>query len=70
MSHLIELPDPVYNALEEAAADCGTTPAKWIAEQLKRAAAPGAAKPCPEVAEYDISNGDDVLWREPVARPR
>ncbi len=70
MSQLIELPDPIYDALEEAAADSGITPAKWIAEQLRRASAPACSPPIAEAAEYAVSNGDDVLWREPPAPPR
>ena len=34
MSRNLELPEPVYNALESAAAATGTTPAGWIAAQL------------------------------------
>jgi hypothetical protein len=34
MSRSVDLPDPVYAALEEAAASSGTTPAGWIAAQL------------------------------------
>ena len=45
MSHVVEIPDPVYSALEKAALAVGTTPAGWIAAQLARAASadPGAA---------------------------
>jgi hypothetical protein len=34
MSKSLELPDPVYDALEQAASDCGTTPVGWIASKL------------------------------------
>ena len=34
MSRMIELPEPIYNALEEAAAATGTTPVAWIASHL------------------------------------
>jgi predicted transcriptional regulator len=68
MSHLIELPDDVYNALEEAAANCGTTPAKWLAQALKQSAAL-SAEPA-QARDYHQGNGvcaldfDDVFWRE------
>jgi hypothetical protein len=34
MSHNLELPDPVFDALQQAAAASGTTPVGWIAAQL------------------------------------
>lgn len=71
MSHLIELPDDVYNALEEAAASCGTTPAKWLESQLKQLAsapAPALAR-CPEPVPTIDSDYNDVFWRE-TATPR
>lgn len=75
MSHLIELPDDVYNALEEAAASCGTTPAKWLAQMLKQPAAISTEAARPNA--HPLSNGacaldcDDIFWREPTApRPR
>jgi hypothetical protein len=34
MSRSLELPDPVFDALEKAASASGTTPAGWIAAQL------------------------------------
>jgi len=39
MSRLLELPDPVYAALEEVAASSGLTPAGWIAAHVSRATA-------------------------------
>jgi hypothetical protein len=38
MSRSIDLPDPVYAALEEAATASGTTPAEWIAAHLPQPA--------------------------------
>lgn len=34
MSKSLELPDPVYDALEQAASASGTTPVGWIAAKL------------------------------------
>ena len=34
MSRMLELPDPVYQALEQAATAKGLTPAAWIAAHL------------------------------------
>jgi hypothetical protein len=71
MSHVIELPDDVYNALEEAAANCGTTPAKWLADQLQQPAlvtTTAAGTPSKSPCEIDC---DDVFWRETgTPRPR
>lgn len=36
MSHMLEIPDPLYAALEEAASAAGTTPLGWIAANLPR----------------------------------
>lgn len=40
MSKSLELPDPVYDALEQAANACGTTPVGWIAAHLLPAEPP------------------------------
>jgi hypothetical protein len=37
MSHTLEIPDPVYAALKEAADASGLTPADWIAAHLPQA---------------------------------
>ncbi|HEX5472714.1 MAG TPA: hypothetical protein VFW73_12560 [Lacipirellulaceae bacterium] len=34
MSQILELPDPVFDALQEAATASGTTPVGWIAAHL------------------------------------
>jgi hypothetical protein len=48
MSRTVELPDEVYQQVEEAAAAVGTTPAGWIAAQLpKRESEPPAAPQVP-----------------------
>ena len=36
MSRSLDIPDPVYTALESAAAANGTTPVGWIAAQLQQ----------------------------------
>lgn len=38
MSRTLELPDPIFADLEEAAAEAGLTPAAWIAARLPTAA--------------------------------
>lgn len=40
MSRTMELPDSLYEALEEAAAARGMTPEDWIAEQLAKETLP------------------------------
>ncbi len=40
MSRNLELPDPVFDALQQAAAAGGTTPAGWIAAHLPKRTAP------------------------------
>ena len=35
MSRTLELPEPLYTALEEAAKESGTTPQGWIAAHLE-----------------------------------
>jgi hypothetical protein len=40
MSHLLEIPDDLYMALQAAAEACGTTPLGWIAAHLPLAAEP------------------------------
>jgi len=37
MSHTLEIPDPLYSVLEEAAAANGLTPVDWIAAHLPQA---------------------------------
>ena len=36
MAHVLEIPDPLFAALEAAAETSGKTPVEWIAEQLTR----------------------------------
>jgi hypothetical protein len=47
MSQVVEIPDPVYSALEKAAQAIGTTPVGWIAAQLA-----GADIPVPDKAAH------------------
>jgi hypothetical protein len=43
MTKTLQLPDPLYDALERAAEASGTTPAGWIAARLPRPHDEGAA---------------------------
>ncbi|MCP3960985.1 MAG: hypothetical protein GY719_24325 [bacterium] len=36
MAHILEIPDPLFAALETVAETSGKTPVEWIAEQLAR----------------------------------
>jgi hypothetical protein len=47
MSQPLELPDEVYSALQEAAAESGMTPADWIAARLP----PKRREPLPQHAK-------------------
>jgi len=40
MSHILELPDELYTALQAAADTSGTTPLGWIAAHLEHAEGP------------------------------
>jgi hypothetical protein len=51
MSRTIELPDPVYAALEQAARANGTTPAEWIAAHIP-AATPADGETAPPKREW------------------
>jgi hypothetical protein len=51
MSRTIELPDAVYDALEQAAQANGTTAAEWIAAQIP-AAAPADGQTHPRKLEW------------------
>ena len=46
MSQNLELPDPIFDALQQAAVASGTTPVGWIAAHL-----PPASKRAPENAK-------------------
>ena len=50
MSHLLEIPDEVYTALQAAAEACGTTPLGWIAAHLPPAAEPAGTHEAPTEA--------------------
>lgn len=49
MSRTIELPDPVYTALQEAASASGLTPAAWIAAHLPSAPQPAGEEEPPRM---------------------
>jgi len=44
MSHTLEIPDPLYTVLEEAAEASGLTPVDWIAAHLPQAQQADEAK--------------------------
>jgi hypothetical protein len=44
MSRILEIPDPVFTALRQAAEACGMTPVGWIAAHLPQPAAPEPAE--------------------------
>jgi hypothetical protein len=48
MSHLLEIPDELYAALQAAADATGTTPLGWIAAQLQPTAGTIAANELPD----------------------
>ncbi len=50
MSQMLELPDPIYQALLEAAQASGKTPVAWIAEKLPKLRA------APTAEEREIAN--------------
>ncbi len=52
MSQILELPDPVFDALQQAATASGTTPVGWIAAHLHAA---------PPPAGDEIRNGPKTL---------
>ena len=45
MSQFLELPDDVFAAVQDAAAEAGTTPATWVAAKLPPRPAPSDAAP-------------------------
>lgn len=51
MSHSLDLPDPVYDALQQAASASGTTPVGWIAAHLPPSAPPTAANGAKTLAD-------------------
>ena len=55
MSQPLELPDPLYAALKQAAEASGTTPVGWIAAHLPQNSPEQAAAPSTTLA--DLLNG-------------
>jgi hypothetical protein len=77
MSRPLDLPEPVYDALSQAALASGTTPVGWIAAhlpntQLSRAVddTPGPANGAKTLADLftgrtgRIASGDALAWSE------
>ena len=59
MAHVLEIPDPLFAALEAAAETSGKTPVEWIAEQLarKRAGQPGTRRPASASTLAELMEG-------------
>jgi hypothetical protein len=55
MSHLLEIPDELYTALQAAAEACGTTPLGWIAAHLSPAAEPASTSEAPAKAAKTLA---------------
>jgi hypothetical protein len=55
MSRSLEFPDPIYDALEQAAAASGTTPLGWIAAHLPPT--PGISDPNGAQSLSDLFKG-------------
>ena len=55
MSHLLEIPDALYTALQAAAKACGTTPLGWIAAHLSPAAEPAGTHDAPAGAPTTLA---------------
>jgi hypothetical protein len=51
MSQNLELPDPIFDALQQAATASGTTPAGWIAAHLPPSSTPPAANDAKSLAD-------------------
>ena len=67
MSRNLELPDPVFDALQQAAAAGGTTPAGWIAAHLpERPATDSGAKSLAELFAGHL-NGISSGSAEPLS---
>jgi hypothetical protein len=55
MSHLLEIPDELYTALQAAAEARGPTPLEWIAAHLPPAAEPAGTHDVPERAPTTLA---------------
>ncbi|HEY3394576.1 MAG TPA: hypothetical protein VGK58_17830 [Lacipirellulaceae bacterium] len=70
MSHNLELPDPIYDALQQAAAANGTTPLGWIAAHLPGATQVVASNGAKSLADLfagrtgRIASGGDLALSE------
>ena len=66
MSHLLEIPDELYAALQAAADATGTTPLGWIAAQLPPTAGTVSAHDAPEGGSKTLAD----LFARRVGRVR
>jgi hypothetical protein len=51
MSRSLDIPDPIFDALQQAASASGTTPVGWIAAHLPSSPAPPAKKNAKTLAD-------------------
>jgi hypothetical protein len=56
MSHLLDIPDDLYAALQAAAEACGTTPLGWIAAHLSPATEPAGTHEAPAGASKTLAD--------------
>lgn len=61
MSQMLELPDPIFAALREAARSSGTTPAGWIAARLPAPPPTNGQPPEPMLADDEIARANARL---------
>ena len=55
MTHTVELPDNVYQIIQQAAEKEGITPAQWIAATVSRIGSPVPADPAPQSAREALA---------------
>jgi hypothetical protein len=56
MSQNLELPDPIFDALQQAAAASGTTPVGWIAAHLPPSSTSPAANGAKSLADLMVGH--------------
>jgi hypothetical protein len=69
MSRIIELPEPVYLALRDAAEASGISPAAWIAAQVGAPTEPGSGPTARTLAELFAGRVGQIAsgGREPLS---
>ena len=66
MSHIIELPEPIYSELLEAANATGVTPADWIAARLPARKTQSGKAGSKSSSKRDIAEANARLWRHAI----